>query len=98
MMGTKTVSDTMDINPKLPQPIIQERLLDTVTARASNHFQLTLPCYYNSLEFIIFAFTQGYYNCTSYKKSHSSPQHKIQTCLAMYILIHSYSYKWRQDT
>jgi hypothetical protein len=38
MMGTKTVSDTMDINPKLSQPIIQERLLDTVTARASNHF------------------------------------------------------------
>jgi hypothetical protein len=76
----------------------RKTVLNTVTAKASNHFQLTLPCYYNSLEFIIFVFTQGYYNCKSYKQIHSSSQHKIQTCLAMYTLIHSYSYKWRQNT
>jgi len=94
MMGTKAISETISE----PHTSRANHLRNWVTAKAPNHFQLTLLCYYNSLEFIIFTSTQGYYNCKSYKQIHSSSQHKIQTCLAMYTLINSYSYKWRQDT
>jgi hypothetical protein len=97
MMGTKTVSDNGYKTHTSRANHLRKTVLDTVTAKASNHFQLILPCYYNSLEFIISAFTQGYYNCKSYKQIHSSSQHKIQMCLAIYTLIHSYSCKWRQD-